>query len=43
MSKRLKKSNSDWLNSGNELIQHLSENEIFVLPRLPGSAETQVT
>jgi len=24
-SKRLKKSSSDWLNSGNALIQHLSE------------------
>jgi len=29
-SKRLKKSRSDWLNSGNALIQHLSENPIFV-------------
>ena len=33
-SKRLKKSRSDWLNSGNALIQHLSEkNAIFVFPR----------
>jgi len=29
-SKRLKKSSSDWLNSGNVLIQHLSEKAIFV-------------
>jgi len=40
-SKRLKKSRSDWLNSGNALIQHLRENTIFVCP-LPGSAEAQV-
>ena len=26
----MKKSGSEWLNSGNALIQHLSENEIFV-------------
>ena len=33
-SKGLKKSRSDWLNSGNALIQHLSEkNAIFVFPR----------
>jgi len=33
-SKRLKKSRSDWLNSGSTLIQHLSEkNAIFVFPR----------
>jgi len=31
-SKRLKKSNS-WLNSGNALMQHLSENAIFVFLR----------
>jgi len=30
--KRLKKSSSDWLKSGNALIQHLSENGIFVFP-----------
>jgi len=29
-SKGLKKSSSDWLNSGNALMQHLSENAIFV-------------
>jgi len=32
-SKRLKKSSSDWLNSGNPLIQRLSENAIFVFLR----------
>ena len=32
-SKRLKKSSSDWLNSGNALIQHLSENAIFMFPQ----------
>jgi len=32
-SKRLKKSSNDWLNSGNTLIQHLSEKcAIFVSP-----------
>jgi len=41
-SKRLKKSSGDWLNSSNALIQHLSENAIFVFPVLPGSAEAQV-
>ena len=40
--KRLKKSSSDWLNSGNELIQHLSEKRDFRVPVLPGSAEAQV-
>ena len=40
-SKRLKKSSSHWLNSGNELIQRL-KNAIFVFPVLPGSAEAQV-
>jgi len=34
-SKRLKKSRSDWLNSDNALIQHLSEkNAIFVFSRV---------
>jgi len=33
-ARKLKKSISDWLKSGNALIQHLSEkNEIFVFPR----------
>jgi len=41
-SKRMNKSSSGWLNSGNSLIQHLSENAIFVLPRFAGSAEAQV-
>jgi len=40
-SKSLKKSRSDWLNSGNALIQHLSENAIFVCPRFLRYAETQ--
>jgi len=41
-SKRLKKSSS-WLNSGNALIQHLSEkNQFWSFPILPGSAEAQV-
>ena len=36
-SKRLKKSRSDWLNSGNALIQDLSEiNAIFAFPRFAG-------
>jgi len=35
--KRLKKSSSDWLNSGNALIQRLN-NAMF--PVVPGSAET---
>ena len=39
--KRLKKSSSNWLNSGNALIQRV-KNAIFVLPVLPGSAEAQV-
>jgi len=42
-SKRLKKSRSDWLSSGNALIQHLSEkNAIFFFSVLPGSAEAHV-
>jgi len=43
-SKRLKKSRSDWLNSGNALIQHFSEKkcDFQVFPRLPGSVEAQV-
>ena len=40
-SKRLKKSRSDWLNSGNALIQRV-KTAIFVFPVLPGSAEAQV-
>jgi len=32
-SKRLNKSSSNWLNSGNALIQHLSKNASFVFPR----------
>jgi len=40
-SKRLKKSSSGWLNSGNALIQRV-KNAIFVFPVLPGSAEAQV-
>ena len=40
-SKRLKKSSSDWLNSGNAQIQRV-KNAIFVFPGLPGSAEAQV-
>jgi len=31
-SKRLKKSSSDWLNSGDTLIQHLSEKMQFLFP-----------
>jgi len=40
----MKKSNSDWLNSGNALIglQHLSENAIFVFSVVPGCAKAQV-
>ena len=42
-SKRLKKSSSEWLNSGNALIQHLSKKMQFLcLPVLPGSAEAKV-
>jgi len=42
-SQRLKSSRSCmWLNSRNALVQHLSENAIFVFPVLPGSAEAQV-
>jgi len=42
-SKRLKKSRSDWLNSGNALIQHLSEKIRFsCFPVLSGSAEAHV-
>jgi len=40
-SKRLKKSSSDWMNSGNALIQRV-KNAIFMFPILPGSAEAQV-
>jgi len=40
-SKRLKKSGSDWLNSGNALIQRV-KNPIFLFAVLPGSAEAQV-
>ena len=40
-SKRLKKWSS-WLNSGNALIQHLSENAIFMFTVSPGGAEAQV-
>ena len=40
-SKSLKKSRSDWLNSGNALIEHLSENAIFVCPRFLRYAEAQ--
>jgi len=32
-SSKLKKSSSDWLIAGNALIQHLSENAIFVFTR----------
>jgi len=39
-SKRLKKSSSDWLNSGNALIQRV-KNAIFVFFVLSGSAEAQ--
>jgi len=42
-SKRLKKSRSDKLNSGNALIQHLCEKMRFsCFPILPGDAEAQV-
>jgi len=37
----LKKSSSDWLNSGNALIQHLRKKCIFAFPVLPGRAEAQ--
>jgi len=41
-SKRLKKkSSNNWLNSGNALIQRVT-NAVFVFPVLPGSAEAQV-
>jgi len=40
-SKRLKKSSSDWLTSGNAPIQWV-KNAIFVFPVLPCSAEAQV-
>jgi len=40
-SKRLKKSSSNWLNSGNALIQRV-KHAVFVFPVLPGSAEAQV-
>jgi len=42
-SKSLKKSSNNWLNSGNALIEHLSENAIFLFPVMQGSAEAQVT
>jgi len=42
-SQRLKKSISDWLNSGNALIQHLSEKRRFsCFLVFPGSTEAQV-
>jgi len=42
-SKRLKKTGSDWLNSGNALIQHLSEKMRFsYFPVLPGNAEAHI-
>ena len=42
-SKRLKKSSSDCLNSGNALIQFISEKMRFsCFPVLPGIAEAQV-
>jgi len=42
-SKRLKKSSSNWLNSGNALIQHLSEKiQCSYFSILPHSAEAQV-
>jgi len=40
-STRLKKSNSDWLNSGTAVMQHLSEKKRFSCV-LPGSAEAPV-
>jgi len=40
-SKTLKKSSSNWLNSGNALIQRV-KNVIFIFPVLPGNAEAQV-
>jgi len=40
-SKILKTSSSNWLNSGNALIQRV-KNGIFVLPVLPGSADAQI-
>jgi len=40
-SKRLKKSSSNWLNSGTALTQQV-KNAIFVFPVLPGNAEAQV-
>jgi len=40
-SKRLKESSTDWLNSGNALIQRV-KNAIFVFTVLPGSTEAQV-
>jgi len=42
-SKSLKKSSNNWLNSGNALIEHFSENAIFLFPVMQGSAEAQVT
>jgi len=40
-SKRSKKSSSDWLSSGNALIQRV-KNAMFMFLVLPGSAEAQV-
>jgi len=40
-SKRLKKSSTDWLNSGKALIQQV-KNAVFVFPVLQGNAEAQV-
>ena len=39
--KRLKKSSSNWLNSGNALIQRV-KTAIFVFPVLPGSTEAEI-
>ena len=42
-SKRLKKSSSDCMNSGNALTQHLSEKtRLSCFPALPGGAEADV-
>ena len=41
--KGLKKSRSDWLNSGNALTQHLTEKmRLLCFPVLPGSVEAQL-
>jgi len=43
ISTKLKKSNSDWLNSGKSVVQHLSEKMRFsCFLVLPGSAEGEV-